>query len=277
MGRLVNAGWEVTALGERFGHDTRTLRGWAEALLCADPAAMLRGLSGRGADGKVTAEIVEFVLDWWDELCVRARSFRTRILARVAQVFKVRVSWEALRPALLARRRARAAEERATAAGNVCPAMGCAAREKGKAEPGGDSQPVAGPVAAEPVEVPATEAAAGTLRLDSGSRLPATPCANGTDCEKETGLDPQPVPGPTAAMRPPLPLPAVIPGGSAVPARGPVLVHPELGEGRKLNAGRFGPRTGDYLRLPKAGDRRDTQPIAGFDRRSACASLCGSR
>jgi hypothetical protein len=36
---------------------------------------MLRGLSGRGADGKVTAEIVEFVLDWWDDLCVRARSF----------------------------------------------------------------------------------------------------------------------------------------------------------------------------------------------------------
>ena len=40
MGRLVNAGWEVTALGERLGHDTRTLRGWAEALLCADAAEM---------------------------------------------------------------------------------------------------------------------------------------------------------------------------------------------------------------------------------------------
>ena len=225
MGRLINAGWEVTALGERFGHDTRTLRGWAEALLCTDPAAMLRGLSGRGADGKVTAEIVEFVLDWWDDLCVRARSFRTRILAKVAQVFKVRVSWEALRPALLARRRARAAEERATAAVDVCPAMGCADRGSGEADPGGNPQPVAGPAAAEPVEVPAAEAAAGTLRLDSGSRLPASPCANGTDSETETGLDPQPVAGPAVVAGAAMPVPAVIPGGSAVPARGPVLVH----------------------------------------------------
>jgi hypothetical protein len=38
LGRLVNAGWEITVLAEKFGHDTRTLRGWAAALLCASPA-----------------------------------------------------------------------------------------------------------------------------------------------------------------------------------------------------------------------------------------------
>ena len=225
MGRLVNAGWEVTALGERLGHDTRTLRGWAEALLCTDPAAMLRGLSGRGADAKVTAEIVEFVLDWWDDLCVRARSFRTRILAKVAQVFKVQVTWEALRPALLARRRARAAETRASAAGDVCPAMGCAAREKGEANLGADSQPVAVAAAAEPVEVPAAEAAAGTLGLDSGSRRPATPCGSEPDHGAGMGAEAQPATAPAVVARPAMPVPALIPGGSAVPARGPVLVH----------------------------------------------------
>lgn len=225
MGRLVNAGWEVTALGERFGHDTRTLRGWAEALLCPDPAEMMRRLSGRGADSKVTSEIVEFVLDWWDELCVRARSFRTRILAKVAQVFKVQVSWEALRPALLARRRARAAAERASAAGDICPATGCADWGSGEAEPGGDSQPVAGPAAAEPLEVLAVEAAADALRGDCGSLRPASPCGSGSGHEADVDAEPQPMAGPAAAGKPTVPAVTVIPGGSAVPARGPVLVH----------------------------------------------------
>ena len=201
MGRLVNAGWEVTALGERFGHDTRTLRGWGEALLCPDPAEMLRRLSGRGADSKVTSEIVEFVLDWWDELCVRARSFRTRILAKVAQVFKVQVSWEALRPALLARRRARAAEERATVAGDICPATGCADWGSGEAEPGGDSQPVAGPAAAEPLEVLAVEAAAGALRGDCGSLRPANPCGSGSGHEAEMDAEPQPMAASAAIIK----------------------------------------------------------------------------
>jgi hypothetical protein len=226
MGRLVNAGWEVTALGEQFGHDTRTLRGWAEALLCADGAEMLRRLSGRGADGKVTAAIVEFVLDWWEDLCGRARSFRTRILAKVAQVFKVRVSWEALRPALLARRRAKAAEKRASAAGDICPATGCGDGGSGEAEPGGDSQPVACPAAAGALEVLAVEAAAGALRGDSGSRRPANPCGSGSEHEAEVVAEPQPIAGPAAACSPPsVPAVEVIPGGSAVPARGPVLVH----------------------------------------------------
>lgn len=120
MGRLVNAGWEVTALAARLGHDTRTLRGWAEALLCADPAEMIRRLSGRGAEGKVTSTMVAFALDWWEELRGRVRNFRRRILAKVERVFRVGVSWEALRPALLARRRQRSSGCCCEAADEVC-------------------------------------------------------------------------------------------------------------------------------------------------------------
>ena len=224
LGRLVNAGWEVTALGERFGHDTRTLRGWAEALLCPDPAAMLRGLSGRGADSKVTAEIVEFVLDWWEELCVRARSFRARILAKVQQVFKVQVSWEALRPALLVRRRAKAMEARA-AAGTALPATGCAPTGSGEAEAGAEPQPVAdsAPAAGTAVPVPAAEgSAAGRPCVDPH---PALPCADQADRRSAGTGESQPVAGPAAAGGAPESMPAAIPGGSAVPARGPVLVH----------------------------------------------------
>jgi len=65
VGRLVNAGWPVTVVGDLLGHDSRTVRTWAEALLCLDRSAMPDGLSGRGASGKVTETIVEFALDWW--------------------------------------------------------------------------------------------------------------------------------------------------------------------------------------------------------------------
>jgi hypothetical protein len=51
MGRLLNAGWEVTALAAQRSHDTRTLRLWGEALLCPDPAEMLGRLSGRADSG----------------------------------------------------------------------------------------------------------------------------------------------------------------------------------------------------------------------------------
>jgi hypothetical protein len=121
VGRLANAGWPVTVLAESLGHDTRTIRGWAEALLCEDAEQMLRRLSGRGARGRVTEAMVEFVLDWWEELCGRVRNFRQRILAKVEQVFKEKVSWEALRPALLQRRKARVQDAAVAArAGRPC-------------------------------------------------------------------------------------------------------------------------------------------------------------
>jgi hypothetical protein len=267
MGRLLNAGWEVTALAAQRGHDTRTLRLWGEALLCPDPAEMLGRLSGRGADGKVTAEMVEFVLDWWDELCGRVRSFRKRILAKVEQVFRVKVTWEALRPALLARRRERAAAQSSApcceAVAEACAvgraeggldgfvptaaadpgvascgaaepgagadgcvestlATGCAIRSESEAESSGETQVMADPRASAvaPLDAPGDGAEA-----DPGGGSPATPCASGAEGEAETAAESQPVAGPAATVRLSVPALAVIPGGSAVPARGPVLVH----------------------------------------------------
>ncbi len=224
LGRLVNAGWEVTALGQQFGHDTRTLRGWAEALLCADPGEMLLRLSGRGAASKVTPEIVEFVLDWWDELCVRARSFRARILAKVQQVFGVQLSWEALRPALLIRRRARAMEALG-ATGTGGPATGCALPGPGEAEAVGEAQPVADPAPAATAAAMAAEAAETAAGPECAGTRPATGCALPGPGEAEAVGEAQPVAVPAAAGAAPVRLPSSIPGGSAVPARGPVLVH----------------------------------------------------
>ena len=267
MGRLLNAGWEVTALAAQRGHDTRTLRLWGDALLCPDPAEMLGRLSGRGAAGKVTVEMVEFVLDWWEELCGRVRNFRARILTKVEQVFRVKVTWEALRPALLARRLERAAErmaasgcepaagvwavERAegvldglplaTAAdpgvascGTADPRAGtdgcvestlataCAIRAESEAGSGGETQVMADPRALA-LAPPGASGDGAEAHPEGGS--PATPCASGAESEAETGAESQPVAGPAAAVRWSVPALAVIPGGSAVPAHGSVLVH----------------------------------------------------
>jgi hypothetical protein len=271
MGRLVNAGWEVTALGERFGHDTRTLRGWAEALLCADAREMFRRLSGRGAEGKVTGQIVEFALDWWEELKGRARKFRSRILAKVRQVFGVEVSWEALRQPLRARWRERAAERspadcraalpdpwaedphgevpepgRGAAAsgaqadgcegvlaassaesGAACgAAMGCASGGGNETESAGGTQPVAGPqaLAVAPAAASGDGEAAGP---ETGvAKSSATGCGErqAGGAAENAGTVPVAGPAPAAAVAPNL-VAAIVPGGSAVPARGPVLVH----------------------------------------------------
>ena len=267
MGRLLNAGWEVTALAAQRCHDTRTLRLWGKALLCPDPAEMLGRLSGRGAEGKVTAEMVEFVLDWCDELCGRVRNFRARILAKVEQVFRVKVTWEALRPALLARRRERAA---AQSSGHCCETVvevGATCRADSglgglpltaPAEPEVASCDAAGPRTGADGCVESTLATGGAIRAESeaGSSAetqvladpqassvaladapgdgaeehsdggsPATPCASGAEDEAETSAESQPVAGPAADVRSSVPTLAVIPGGSVVPARGPVLVY----------------------------------------------------
>jgi hypothetical protein len=299
MGRLLNAGWEVTALAAQRGHDTRTLRLWGDALLCPDPAEMLGRLSGRGAAGKVTVEVVEFVLDWWEELCGRVRNFRARILAKVEQVFRVKVTWEALRPALLARRRERAAERLAASgcepSAGVCAAehaegvldglllaaaadpgvascvaagpgagadgcvdstsaAGCAIRSEIEAGSSGETQVMADP------RVPATapaDAPGDGVEAHSGGGHPAIPCANGAGGETETGAESQPVAGPAAAVRQSVPALEVIPGGSAVPARGPVLVH----HAGQVLAARW------LVRADPAGSRQP-RAAAGHRRRS---------
>jgi len=223
MGRLLNAGWEVTALAAQRGHDTRTLRLWGEALLCPDPAEMLGRLSGRGADGKVTAEMVEFVLDWWEELCGRVRNFRSRILAKVEQVFRVKVTWEALRPALLARRRERASARSPYSEPAIPSAAGCAMRGESEAEAVDETQALADPQPpalspAGPAEVASEATAANDLPL-------ATACASQGTCEAGAADETQALADPAVAVRRPLPAVAAIPGGSAVPVGGPVLVH----------------------------------------------------
>jgi hypothetical protein len=223
MGRLLNAGWEVTALAAQRGHDTRTLRLWAEALLCPDPAEMLGRLSGRGAEGKVTAEMVEFVLDWWEELCGRVRNFRARILAKVEQVFRVKVTWEALRPALLARRRERASARSSCSEPAIASVAGCVMRADSEAAAVDETQAVADPQppAVSPADLPevASEATA------ANDVPPATGCASEVSCEAETERDTQVLADPSAAGRLTVSVVAAIPGGSPVPAGGPVLVH----------------------------------------------------
>lgn len=220
VGRLVNAGWPVTVVGDLLGHDSRTVRTWADALLCLDRSAMPEGLSGRGAAGKVTETIVEFALDWWEELRGRTRDFRKRILAKIEQVFKVSLSWEALRPALLALLAARSrdaglAEAASAEAGEDLPgaASGCAAEFAAEFAPDAGTQVVAAAV----MGLRAGGPPAATGRSASGGGTAAAAgCAAEAGSKAAAAVRTQVAAAAGSAAR-------TVPNGGAAPSGGPVL------------------------------------------------------
>ena len=56
VGRLYNAGVALRELEEKFGHDGRTIKKWAAAMLTADIDEMARAFAGRGGAGKLSPD-----------------------------------------------------------------------------------------------------------------------------------------------------------------------------------------------------------------------------
>lgn len=97
IGRLVNAGWSPSRLQKTFGHDPRTMKRWAAALLSDDVAFAIRAFSGRGSGGKLTPPMVRYIKRRYGELRGLVRDYRALIGAEVADLFATRVSGETLR------------------------------------------------------------------------------------------------------------------------------------------------------------------------------------
>jgi len=97
VGRLVNAGWGLGTLRERFGHDARTMKRWAAALSSDDVEFALRAFGGRGTDGKVTPPLARYVQQRYRELAGTVRCHRRLIAAEVEDYFGERLSGETLR------------------------------------------------------------------------------------------------------------------------------------------------------------------------------------
>lgn len=96
-GRLANAGWPLIVLQRALGHDRRTVKKWAAALLSDDVDEVARAFGGRGQDRKVTAAVSRYVKKRYRELNGQRRDFRRTVAGEVADLFGERLSPEVLR------------------------------------------------------------------------------------------------------------------------------------------------------------------------------------
>ncbi|MBT7165238.1 MAG: hypothetical protein HN904_20835, partial [Victivallales bacterium] len=125
VGRLVNAGWRLTELRAVFGHDPRTMKRWAAALLSEDVEFVVRAFGGRGAHGKVSVALARYAKRRYGELRAAVRNYRQLIRAEVLDLFGERLSGETLRR--LFREADREREEASASSAGDEPAMatGC--------------------------------------------------------------------------------------------------------------------------------------------------------
>lgn len=97
VGRLANAGWSLSELGRLFGHEPRTVKKWAAALLSEDMEFVVRAFSGRGSDRKVTPAVARYVKQRYRDLRGQRRDYRQTVVGEVADLFGERLSREVLR------------------------------------------------------------------------------------------------------------------------------------------------------------------------------------
>ena len=92
VGRLYNAGRTLTELGERFGHDPRTIRKWAGALRSGDIDAIARAFAGRQGHRKTSPELLRYAWQLYRERARLGRNYRALVIEQIAEVFGVRLS-----------------------------------------------------------------------------------------------------------------------------------------------------------------------------------------
>ena len=92
VGRLFNAGSPVVELGEKFGHDPRTIKKWGAALLSSDIDDMARAFAGRAGRRRTSPELIRYARQLYRERHILGRNYRQVIIEKVAEVFGVPIS-----------------------------------------------------------------------------------------------------------------------------------------------------------------------------------------
>ena len=92
VGRLYNAGRTLRELGEQFGHDGRTIKKWASALLSGDIDVIARAFAGRAGKRKTSPELMRYVWQLHRDRHRLGRNYREIIIEKIAEVFGVRIS-----------------------------------------------------------------------------------------------------------------------------------------------------------------------------------------
>jgi hypothetical protein len=92
IGRLYNSGAKLSLLRERFNHDPRTIKKWANALKSCDVDEISRAFSGRQASLKRTPELINYVCQQYRLRSFLGRSYREKIIIGVEEIFRVSIS-----------------------------------------------------------------------------------------------------------------------------------------------------------------------------------------
>ncbi len=92
IGRLANAGFSRRRLSNVFHHDARTIKKWGAAILSGDIDEMAHAFCGRGGPGKVSPELFRYAQQLYRDRHVLGRNFREIIIAKIEEVFGVRIS-----------------------------------------------------------------------------------------------------------------------------------------------------------------------------------------
>ncbi|MHC1763090.1 MAG: putative transposase [Verrucomicrobiia bacterium] len=117
VGRLHNAGVNLSVLQRTFSVDAKTIRRWGRALRSRDAEELVRVLEGRRAGRKFTPEIKAYVRTRWPDLLKEGLyGIGKRLRKEIKSVFGVKLCQETLRPLLAelkAQARARSAPRKA--------------------------------------------------------------------------------------------------------------------------------------------------------------------
>ncbi len=92
IGRLYNSGVKLSVLRDRFGHDSRTVKKWGNALKTCDVDEISKAFTGRKAAKKTTPELIRYIQQQYNNRSVLGRSYREKIIIGVEEVFSVRLS-----------------------------------------------------------------------------------------------------------------------------------------------------------------------------------------
>ena len=92
LGRLRNAGVTLSALQKSFGHDNRTIKKWANAILLDNVDDLEDMLKGRDHKRKVTPDMHRYIVQQYRILSKSIKNYRQVIIEKVHEVFETTLS-----------------------------------------------------------------------------------------------------------------------------------------------------------------------------------------
>jgi hypothetical protein len=242
VGRLCNLRVPLRQVCAAFGHDARTAKKWAAALLSTDVEEMALAFAGRSGRRKLNADLVRYVRQQYGERARLGRNYREKIIARTETVFGVSISSTTASELFRGAREEEEQERQKAAAAAAVPACRPPEPPQLPSPPQSPSVAVAAPASAPAPALappPASEPAPEPEPVPVPAPAPA--CESAAVAAPAPASEPAPEPVPVPV---PVPAPAAACETAAVAAPAPAA-HPAREPAAELpseaTAGQFAP------------------------------------